>query len=301
MKKLTRKLVLSAFALALALVTLSTTTFAWWTQNTSVSADGVTGNTKGDASGSLEISKTSTSGFGPTVTLGVSLADLSPLQHIVTDGTAALAELGSTESTDKGGYAQFTVYVRTSSKLTEDTEVYLKNLVITNTTADADDTEDGTQLPSKQVLAQAGGLTGAIGSTYTVDAVRALSFAISTSGIGTTEYSYGEIYTPVTDTIGNNAASFDALEYYNAVMGNTAGIDNSSEEINLAEKTNILVATIEKSNAAAETPSDAVAITFTFWLDGWDKCCFDACQNQTFSIEFELTTNKDLIDFIPNN
>ena len=54
MKKLTRKLLLSVFSLGLPVVTLSTTTFAWYTANTSVSATGIQGTTEGEVSGSLE-------------------------------------------------------------------------------------------------------------------------------------------------------------------------------------------------------------------------------------------------------
>lgn len=295
MKKLTRKLLLSSFALALALVTLTTTTFAWYTTNNTVDASGVVGKTQGGVTTSLEISKSKDSGYGPTITIdNVNVSNLVPLQHVVTGEVASLKNVGGTAANT--GYIQFTVYVRTSTTLENDKPVYLKNLTITNVT----DT-----LPTKQILSATGGFEGkTIGDTYTVDVVRALSFAVSgtASTIGTKEYSYGEtVYTPKTDFFTENGTvTADAKTYYQAVMSEPL-TDKSSPEQTLGEDTQILAATITGADKASEEPSKGVPVAITIWLDGWDKYCFDACQGQTFNISFELTTDANLIDFIPKN
>lgn len=282
MKKLTRKLLLSSFALALALVTLTTTTFAWYTTNREVSATVAQSKTKGDVSGSLEIS-TDNSSWGPTAAVITSVDGLVPLQYIS-------GELYTKDDTENaattGTYLQFTVYVRTSSKLTTDTTVYLKKLTITNKTADLATT-------SKSVLSTTGMAEGTtVGSKYTVDVVRALSLAISStaSTIGSTEYSYGEIATPVPDTFTGKTGN--ALLYYKEVMGEKL-TDSRTAATVLSDETGsaIEVATIAKAAEASSTASAGVPVVFTVWLDGWDLYCFDACQGQSFDIEFELTTN----------
>jgi hypothetical protein len=281
MKKLTRKLLLSSFALALALVTLTTTTFAWYTTNREVSATVAQSTTKGDVSGSLEIS-TDNSSWGPTAAVITSVDGLVPLQYI----SGELYTKDDIENAATAGtYLQFTVYVRTSSTLTTDTTVYLKNLTITNQTADLATT-------SKSVLSTTGMAEGTtVGSKYTVDVVRALSLAISStaSTIGSTEYSYGEIATPVEDTFTGKTGN--ALLYYDAVMGGTLTDSRTAATALKSTGSAIEVATIEGADAVSSTASAGVPVVFTVWLDGWDLYCFDACQGQSFDIAFELTTN----------
>ena len=57
MKKLTRKLFLSICTLAICAVTLVSTTFAWYTTNTEVSASNINGASAATGTSSLLISK----------------------------------------------------------------------------------------------------------------------------------------------------------------------------------------------------------------------------------------------------
>ena len=79
--KLTKKLLLSALSLGLAVVTLTTTTFAWYTSSTDASAAGGTGSTSGQTSdSSLMISGDKGVSWGPTATITSSEFDLIPVQ-----------------------------------------------------------------------------------------------------------------------------------------------------------------------------------------------------------------------------
>ena len=299
MKKLMRKLVLSCFALGLAVVTLTTTTFAWYTANASVSATGVQGTTAGEISGSLEISKQPNQGWGPTVEFTgtneytVDGTRMIPLQY----SSASLVDLdniAAVTSTGYGQYLQFVVYVRSSSELTEDTTVYLESLQITNTLSAASDNIKKAILDATYTE-NAWGANAKVGDLYGVDAVHALNFAIhggaeNTAGtIGSENYSIGEISDTVDDLDINLGTNFDALGYYNTLMEANKERPQNYETV-VAEGTNfepIEVLTI------AESTTQAYAVTVTIWLDGWDKYCFDACQGQTFNVVLKLTTDFD--------
>ena len=184
-------------------------------------------------------------------------------------------------------YLQFSVYVKSTAK--ESTTVYLENITVTNTTE---------SLPESPILAayKVGG-SGAdvwqdsdVGESYSIDATRALSMHVTSEATVTLDkgYSIGE-FSALGKDDKNLKDSFDALDYYNAVMGTnlTRGANVSEELQKDGEGTPITVATL--------TGTTAKKITFTIWLDGWDKACFDACQKQTFSITFSLTSSQDSV------
>lgn len=311
MKKLMRKLVLSCFALGLAVVTLTTTTFAWYTTNKEVSATGIKGKTQGEVSGSLEISADTTS-WGPTVEIsaykdGFDGSAMVPLQLIVPGkgNPSSLCGLNLTNNAEAGvaagagSYIKFVVYVRNSTTVTDkDTPIYLKELVIENTT------EGG--LPVKNQLVDKGiaGFDNTnLGNSYSVDAVRALSmtftshtYANNFTGNNETRYSVAECQDNLLAGTSLNVNSADALAYYNAVMNHTSDesknvkMPDDYTEINLVKNgsNKLQVGTIP----AGATTDQWTTITFSIWLEGWDKLCFDACQGQTFDISLKLTSDS---------
>lgn len=326
MKKLGRKLVLSSLSLGLAVVTLSTTTYAWYTSNTDVSAKGMNGAIAGGSAEGLLISKDGVN-FSAAITftaddiaaLTHNGSALKPLQYKAGDGGGleTLADNGvSAEAGTGHEYLQFSVYVKTTaSELAEGSSipVYFNKLDIKNTT---------TTLPSYNILSdyKVGGATGTSGwgtnnGTYSLDAIQALSLSLTSqeaqtdtggvvhsSKIVADYYSLNNYFTSEELKASTNLAStVDALDYYNAIMhGGDADTTNY-----VTRPTGYAPADIVKSNHAPEAAdanslevisitdiSKAYEVIFTIWLDGWDAYCFDACRGQSFSIDFGFTTVK---------
>ena len=131
MKKLVRKLALSCFALGACALTLVSTTYAWWTTNTEVAANGITGtaSTAGDAS--IFISADPATSWAQSVSLTKQITDegtgtsMIPLQ--LKDGV--LKDIKGTESNNTQ-YLEFTLYFKTA-KLATPTEyvtIYFNNI-----------------------------------------------------------------------------------------------------------------------------------------------------------------------------
>lgn len=188
MKKIMRKLVLSSFALGLAAVTLTTTTFAWYTSNMSVDAKNITSTTASSGADLLMITQDLQDVGGvkkpynwKTSLSKVELEDkgeLMPLQYNLkgdgqvdpTNDYELYEILGAQKATE--GWLEFTLYFKNASN--DDATLYLQKLNITNTT--------GT-LPAKDILAsgrKALNLSDSYtGTTYTIDVLRTLMVAVT--------------------------------------------------------------------------------------------------------------------------
>ena len=138
MKKLTKKLLLSAITLGLALVTLTTTTFAWYTSSTTATVAGGSSTSGTTSDSTLLISKDYDSSNPETATWGKSVSfdslgtSLIPVQWDATKGKFTYLEGGDAANTD---YYQFTIYFKTSKTFTTGATsipVYLKSLTLTN-------------------------------------------------------------------------------------------------------------------------------------------------------------------------
>lgn len=326
MKKLGRKLVLSSLSLGLAVVTLSTTTYAWYTSNT-VSAKGMNGAIAGDSAEGLLISKDGVN-FSAAITftadditaLTHNGSALKPLQYKAGEGGSlkTLADNGVEAEAGAGHeYLQFSVFVKTTaSELAEgqtSIPVYFNKLAIKNTTE---------TLPTYKILSdyKVGGSTGTSGWTqkngvYSLDAIQALNLSLAagearteSDGVVKSTKIAGDYYslnnyfaTEDLKASVNLASTVDALDYYNAIMhGGDADTSNY-----VSRPSDYAPADLVKTATTAETTdpnslevvsitevAKAYEIVFTVWLDGWDAYCFDACRGQSFSIDFGFTTVK---------
>lgn len=295
MKKLVRKVVLSSLALGISVVTLSTTTFAWYTSNVTASVNNVNGTTAGTTDSTLLISADGKS-FSKSVdevTYTVDGKKMVPLQ-LSKGKMVDLRDKEATTAASKGQYIQFSVFVKTTSEAaTIDIPVYLKSLKVTN---------NGNSPKTYDALNKDASFT-ADAKTYAVDAARTLAFSIlgkegttrSNAGAGVTTnsvgYSISNIYTAKTTIESNLSSTVDALRYYNSVMGleDTAAVSIPttgqalSKELDEETGTKITATTLKSKNV--------YELIFTVWMDGWDKYCFDACAGQTFKIDLKLTTS----------
>ena len=289
--KLTKKLLLSALSLGLAVVTLTTTTFAWYTSSTEAGAVGQ-GETSGTTQDStLEITTAYDGNINnSTWTKNVTVAPSGLMTPVAWNGTS-FVDVDNTAATD---YYQFKLWFKTT-KTTYDTDiaVYLKNMVITNTT-------EGEKLPEYNNLLsnmQDRPNTVPAGSTYAIDAVRALDMVVD-SNVGKVAYELSNLFTYATSKEKGYASTLDASAYYQLVMGSSPNAAASGSLTPLTHDSNELTVTSTGQyvqignliNKAETTSYDVLEVTFTIFLNGWDNYCFDACKGQSFSVSLDFTT-----------
>ena len=361
--KLRNKLILSCAALAAVATTAFSTTFAWYTANDTVKANGITGKTSTQDATLLLISKTGISGqWGASVDINSAAVTMDPVTYMKADKYVKAKDVTSDNFADKkatlytastgatptytsaaegtfnaettyyykkeagkyyqwdsannqegaeasGGlagtnqYISFYLYFKSGSAQSLDVTIDKFNLRNTTTT-----------LPTQTVLAAG---TGASGSTYTVDMLKATNIVVtqlagveaeatsSTSPViaaGTgSRAAYACDSVASAGTIGSDA---NAHTYYNNVKSLTGTDDALDTTIETSEAS---LGTVDTLNGTAGTPATKYTFTvatgagatgtqdnmlmvkFDIYLDGWDKLCFDACRKQTFALDMEFT------------
>jgi len=318
--KLRNKLILSCAALAAVATTAVSTTFAWYTANDSVKATGVTGKTSTADDTLLLISKSGKQGsWGAKVSIDVSKAILEPLAYDSTNKTYKLWDssnnaIDSTTTVTackdggtSGQYISFVLYFKSGSK--QDLNVNIETLTLTNTVADS--------LPTKTVLAAG---TGSTDTTYSINMFRALKFttlvdniqevasnsttnAALTSSATRTTYKLDSLVEEDSDSFVSGTSN--AHSYYNAVksLADTDAIDTTKDgsgetEVDFMDTDDgfgVEGFNVGHTGAGAADDGavdDILAVQFDLWLDGWDNACFDACRNQSFTLEMSFAATN---------
>jgi len=247
MKKLMRKLVLSSFALGLAVITLSTTTFAWYTNNVDVTANGVLGESSTSGSALLMISQ-DTEKWGTTATVTTSngnngFDDMIPLQitvgheatdHLFKAWDPATGNVVSGDTTSSA-YLTFDLWFKVQAET--DHDLYLTKMNFTNTTG-VTTSDTSIKLPTKDVLTGGHTYFGKLednsdlqSATYKVDILRTLmvattskaytgdsNYAGSTTATTTYKYFNPEALCEISEDSLTGRTGFSAHDYYNHVM-----------------------------------------------------------------------------------
>ena len=305
MKKLTRKLLLSVFTLAICAVTLVSTTFAWYTTNTEAYTNKVeASSTNATMDGSILISATGKGNSWSSVCTPIDnkMTTMSPLQLV---GTNLIPYSNGSSDTD-GAYLYFDVYFKTTrntaEKVGDTIPVYLKDITVKNKATVCTDLTaldnlcDGrsvTTAPSKPI--------------YRVDIVRALNlYAVADDSTvnhldltnlkdRNLELEKVEIAEELVSSISDEGAS--AIDYYNEVMGSNKtlvepeGLKTATPMVDGKTGDNIILGYIKcESLTNGVAVYSELKVTFKIYLDGWDLYCFDACKGQTFSVDLKFTT-----------
>ena len=304
--KLKGKLIMSAAALAACAATLTSTTYAWYTTNTEVSANGISGATASSGDTSIFISKDHDE-WGQTVTItssdtngNFSAAKLIPLQNSTAGaGFSSMKKLEDSVTAAANDVLTFSLYVKTAvTTLESPIDLYLSKFIVTATSV----TEADNLLNGKTVTDAGATSLGTYGintttsasvtsvKKYGVDATRALSMTTKAVYAGGTEfnglYDLANCGRKYDSTGAAQGEDVDALKYYNSVMGTTLAIPNGYN-------TNLTTFDSTKSYKIGEvdqTGNEYTTITFTIYLDGWDAYCFDACKGANFTIDLSFTT-----------
>ena len=281
--KLRNKLILSCAALAAVATTAVSTTFAWYTANTDVTADGVKAKTIAGSDKLLLISADGKKGtWGSSITL-TNNATFEPVsfesnkyyefnQTLVAANkyagpdTTKEVTVDPTVQATSGKVLNYNIYLRNGGSTAFDVKV--TSFKITNTTAASQ-----TGLPSKTVLKTSSGLTTTAqgGATYTCDLMRALVVrvqkasvtgntgdggydaddltAVSTTGNNATNLYNLDSYTTYGDTVGSTD---NAHTYYNAVTGKTL-VKSDKTTTNTADTLTTAALPVDAAASAAKT------------------------------------------------
>lgn len=311
MRKLGLKLGLSCAALAACATTLVSTTFAWYTSNDSVKATGITGKTSEADDTLLLISKYGRKGtWGASVDLTSETANvvLDPLAYVDgayygwnADGNA-VSEKPATANGTTDSYISFTLYFKSGSG--DSLPVLVEEVTLTNTTG-VTEASPTLKLPTKSVLADG---TGSTNATYSIDMFRA-------TNIATTVYAAEEVATGTPTAAAGTRTCYN-LDSYAGTDSYVDGTSNAHTYYNNVKSLKAGAGAIDTTKAGSETNQqdfktkfaaagtkigdtgeggsstgldNCLAVRFDIYLDGWDKACFDACRQQTFSLAMSFT------------
>lgn len=299
MKKISRKLLTSSLTLAFATVALGTTTFAWFTTNSTATATTTVGVQSSTTN--LMFSEVPSDGsysWKQSIALDFSQNLLEPATYDSTNKKLTKQNGEAVVSGTNYISAQFFVKVNGGVDVQfGDCSVTSSNVKEYALLAAVGDKAAGSKVAAaagnalRMTATAAAQTDGVAGSWAKGDS----DTAITT--LGETIYSLGEDKT--TTTIENYENFGDDMDstafantYYDAVMGNTAGTTEigTSYTVNSITKnsTNVFTA------AAVGEGKDykVYAVCLTFWLEGYDADCFDAILGQSMSIVVSFTTEK---------
>lgn len=306
--KLKSKLIMSGVALAACAATLTSTTYAWYTTNTSVSADGIQGATATTGDASIFIS-TDGLNWSQSVTLeksstfdtanggNMNSASLKPVACSTT-GTFSLMAGGSAAKTD---VLTFYLYFKTAVT-GEDVPLYFSSISVANADSSVNQVDNllnGTSDTSKPAIG-----VSRDKAKYGVDIVKALGMVTTAT---TTTYAAGsatgskEAVQTFTD-LQKHATALDdvnvtevadtnmALNYYNEVMGGV--IEKPDSGLATFSQANFTKGASHTKIAVLDKDSGICAVRFDVLLNGWDEYCFDSCKNQRFTISLGFTSDN---------
>lgn len=268
-KGLTKKLLLSAVTLGLAVASLGTTTYAWFTMNTTASAEAVGGSTQEDE-GNFFVSTDGTN-WGTTISIPA-LASLKPVTFddsgaakVLTSNTELGNAVASGASAVEGGnYYSFSIYFRSS--------------MAGNVTATPAWTSEG--MAAFNPLTTTDDLTQ--GTTVSVDILSALRIQTKIGDANATKYTVAKQQTGAHDDFGTALTTGTAAKYYEALIGKFS----DDVKATCQDETGIADYTTETYSLEANT---TLEVQYTIWLEGWDADCFNAILAQEFGLSYVFT------------
>lgn len=318
-RSLITKLALSGVALAATAATLATSTYAWYTTNTDVDANNISGGTAGAADSSIFVSTngtdfsqsvdfTVTTGEGGNATTmdtangsNFATASLKPAQLI----NGEFKKMDEKTSSDASDVLTFYIYFKTAAT-TSNVPLYLSSVSIQNVKyKNGDKTELNDHL-TDNLLANTSDKKDdqakpAIGvdrnyGKYAVDVVNALgimtttttaAYAVKTAS-GSVEALTKKLdpQSYVKSITSTNVGTANALNYYNEVMNAKLTKKDTVDTltaVNTAIGSRTQIATLKSDGSVC-------AVKFDIFLNGWDDYCYDACKGQSFTFNLAFSS-----------
>ena len=271
-KNLVKKLALSAVTMGVAALTVTTTTFAWFTSNTSATASSIKATTVGAGEGNLLIS-TDAKNWATSATLDDhSATKLAPTQ-LVEGQFKDLEGTGNSANT-----VSYTLYFSVSN--------VAKGAKIQMNLSDLKFGADTEPTYQQKLLADAAS-TAKAGSTVSVKYGDVLAMRIADAALpqdATTQAQENQPGTLFASGAKNyryraeDLSGADAVTYYNNILGKEIVRPTEGQGDYKFETTYLSTADskIDIYQLGEEQDSAVFGLTFTFFIDGWDAQCFNA-------------------------
>lgn len=280
-KNLVKKLALSAVTMGVAALTVTTTTFAWFTSNTSATASSIKATTVGAGEGNLLIS-TDAKNWATSATLtDHSATKLAPTQLI----NGEFKELDGTTD-NSANTVSYTLYFSVSN--------VAKGAKIQMNLSDLKFGADTEPTYQQKLLADAGS-TAKAGSTVSVKYGDVLAMRIEEAALPSDATTTAQEGQPGTLFANNGAKNYryraedlsgaDAVTYYNNILGKEIVRPTEGQGDYKFETTYLSTADskIDIYQLGEEQDSAVFGLTFTFFIDGWDAQCFNAVSQGSIS------------------
>lgn len=287
-KNLTRKLALSAAAMGVAALSVTTTTYAWFTSNSTATASNVSGTVINAGEGNLLVS-TDAKTWGKSATFAANTTKLKPV-HVNAAANTYTDEKGANVP---DGVKSYTIYFNVSN-VAAGSSVHMKvNL------------SGFSSAVEQTLLADAGTSDEAkAGKKVTVGLEDVLAMNINDVAefpTGATATKTADITSPLSNKAyrykAETEVAADAVEYYNNLLGEhitrpttgyTDQYDNTTTLMGATEATDFTLYTLGTDQRSA-----VFGLTFTFFIDGWDYQCFNAVAESLFTTgTFEFSVVK---------
>lgn len=292
-KSLRRKLIMSAVAVGVAAAGTTASTYAWFVSSTEVSST-VSGTVESSGA-SLFISNDGVSYGTKAVkpTADFSKLKMAPLQMKATNHT--LSSLDDGEATKNEDYMSFSLYFSVQNINTTKNNYSIK----LSTTATDNDIQKIKTHEAQTAIAEDGTYSAISQGTSLWDNVlKAMNVSIGQ------QYSSSNSFSAATSTkyyeVNKSEAIYDGLAYFNKITENS-----KTETDKVTYETNALTTTELETKDNVETKSIIPAtgditvinnitangyykLDFNFWLNGWDKACFDAIAAHEFGLIFNF-------------
>ena len=244
MKKIAKKLLFSSLALSASVLTLTTTTYAWYVQNTTATATGITASTKDEIGNSLFISMDGTNwgnkaefendNFvfgnaknyennckGPFLPMSY-----NPSQNVTRFELASGAAAVEASATETGNRLEFSVYLVASAGSLK----VQPKLILTNTSSTTDALRPQTAY-STAGLPTTGNHAVAKGDLFWTDAAQALRMSLKQDSSAVDYYDVIDVAKTTAKTNGEYTTAYSAIDY----PGNSSDTVISITETDLAK------------------------------------------------------------------
>lgn len=295
MNKLTRKLMISVFTLAFALVTLGATTFAWFTLTSVSSIDEV--EVEIIAGNFMELSIDG-SVYKNRITASELLAkiierdgeEVARMDAVTTEDGVNFVDRDNNEVT---GYLSFKLWIRSTAA---GSKVYLSN----NTTISSD--------PKPWTSDVDFNYRNSVNQNETINVYAADAFRISFQEFSDAHTTQKDGTTPIIFELDSNNpdnmplgstlnATEGLLSYWEAKMeevlelpdGFTLPAVKTTDDlgINVNDEPIVTIATLEDDSVDNDYVYGYVMVRM--WIEGWDPDSFDAILNKSVKVQFEFS------------
>lgn len=329
MKKISRKLIMSILSMAFAIIALGTTTFAWFTMNSTATAT-INVNVQSGTDGIL-ISKDCKT-FASSAALGDSSTILKPVTYVMDgadlsaddtwkdlDGAAASTSVLSFDLYLKTDTAVSIYFENSSSNAVTSVESSRKSYSVLSGFSYQQDGEEGSFATNSSLKADSVNALRSVVDFYDGAVLRADAQEVANGGQSLSTLNFGSAvrhselfsFTGDYDAVVANSLSHvngtgynfgqeltndnAANSYLEAINGSgyLSGKAVDAEYAALDTVNGFAASTTALTNItdeAAIVQDRVMKVTFYFWLEGFDADCFDAIMGQTINISLAFTT-----------